>query len=215
MATPKLLKQAVSSSAVQSVVAALASAYYLFVRWTSHVERPPIPAGGPFIIAMWHGQLAMLSELRTGERAMVALISGHRDGQTITRCAHHYGIATVTGSSTRGGLAAVRQLLRLAGAGHSIFITPDGPRGPRRQVNAGIIEIARLSGLPILPAAIGNSRGWELNSWDRFRIPAPFGRIAVRWGRPVRISATDGFTAANLARVLTELQDAADAEVRR
>lgn len=211
MATPKLLKQVASSTAVQAAVAALASAYYLCARLTSRVERPPAPAGGPFVIAMWHGQLAMLSELRVGDRALVALISGHRDGQIITRCAHHYGIETVIGSSTRGGMTAVRQLLRFAERGHSLFITPDGPRGPNRKVNDGVFELSRLSGLPIVPVAIGNSGGWTLDSWDRFRIPAPFRRIAVRWGQPL----APGATAADLEAALNALGIAADSVAGR
>jgi lysophospholipid acyltransferase (LPLAT)-like uncharacterized protein len=217
MATPRLLKQLVSSQPFQWFLSAIGAGYVLLVRWTSRIDRPPPPPGGPFIIALWHGRLAMLHQLRFGNRALVALISGHRDGQLISKCAWYYDIRTVTGSTTRGGSGAIRQLIRLAREGHSLFITPDGPRGPRMRVNRGIIDIARLSGLPILPAAIGTSGGKELDTWDRFLVPAPFSRISIRWGEPLR-AARDSDTAVvseRLEAALTRLQLSADTAVDR
>lgn len=173
MATPRLLKQLGSSPALQWFLSAIGAGYVLLVRWTSRIDRPPPPAGGPFIIAMWHGRLAMLHQLRFGDRPLVALISGHRDGQLISKCGWYYDIRTVIGSSTRGGSGAIRQLIRLAREGHSLFITPDGPRGPRMRVNRGIIDIARLSGLPICqrPSAPAGARNSILGtaSWCRCR----------------------------------------------
>ena len=159
----------------------------------------------------------MLHQLRFGNQALVALISGHRDGQLISKCAWYFNIRSVFGSATRGGMVAVRQLIRLAGEGHNLLITPDGPHGPRMQVNKGIIEIARLSRLPILPAAIATSGGKELDTWDRFLVPIPFSRIAIRWGEPLHVmrdgNATDD--AARLETALTLLQRAADRAVAR
>jgi lysophospholipid acyltransferase (LPLAT)-like uncharacterized protein len=215
MATPRLLKQLGSSQPFQWVLSAIGAGYVLLVRWTSRIDRPPPPAGGPFIIALWHGRLAMLHQLRFGERALVALISGHRDGQLISKCAWYYGIRTVTGSTTRGGSGAIRQLIRLAREGHSLFITPDGPRGPRMHVNRGIIDIARLSGLPILPAAIGTSGGKQLDTWDRFQVPLPFARIGIRWGEPLHVARDSDAEAigARLEAALTVLQGAVDRSV--
>ena len=217
MATPRLFKNLLASQALQWFLSAIGAAYVLLVRWTSRIDRPDPPPGGPFIIAMWHGRLAMLHQLRFGNRSLVALISSHRDGQLIKKCAWYYDIQTVTGSSTRGGIVAVRQLMRLTREGHSLFITPDGPRGPRMNVNKGIIHIARLSGLPILPAAIACSGGKEFNTWDRFLVPTPFSRIAVRWGSLIQVArdGNDAEDAARLEAALTHLQCTADRAVDR
>jgi lysophospholipid acyltransferase (LPLAT)-like uncharacterized protein len=215
MATPRLLKRFLSSEAVQWFLSALGAGYVLLVRWTSRIDRPPPPSGGPFIIALWHGRLSMVHQLRFGKYALVALISGHRDGQLIRKCAWHYNIWSVIGSTNHGGMVAVRQMIALAGEGHNLFMTPDGPRGPRMHVNKGIIEIARLSRLPILPAAIGTSGGKELDTWDRFLVPSLFSRIAIRWGAPLLV-ARDGNAADDAARLeaaLTVLQCAADRAV--
>jgi lysophospholipid acyltransferase (LPLAT)-like uncharacterized protein len=212
MATPRLLKRFLSSEAVQWSISALGAGYVMLVRWTSRIDRPPPPSGGPFIIALWHGRLSMVHQLRFGKHALVALISGHRDGQLISKCAWHYDIRSVIGSTNHGGAAAVRQMIALADEGHNLFITPDGPRGPRMHVNMGIIKLARLSRLPILPAAIGMSGGKELHTWDRFLVPSLFSRIAIRWGVPLKVTR-DGNAADDAARLeaaLTILQCAAD-----
>ena len=217
MATPQLLKRIVSSQPVQWMISAVGAAYVLVIKWTGINDRPPPPAGGPFIVAMWHGRLALLHHLRHGRKPLIALISTHRDGQLISKCAWWFDMGTVSGSSSRGGMRAVRELMRLAAAGHSLFITPDGPRGPRMHVNEGIIDIARLTGLPILPASISCSRGPFLRSGDRVLVPAPFARTAIRWGEDIHVArdADPAEASARLAAALTAVQEAADRAVDR
>jgi lysophospholipid acyltransferase (LPLAT)-like uncharacterized protein len=213
----RLLKRVGSSESAQWFLSAVGAGYVLAVRWTSRIERQPPPSGGPFIVALWHGQLVMLHQLRFGDHALVALVSDHRDGQLISKCAWHFNIRTVSASTGRSGIVAVRQLFRLAREGHNLFITPDGPRGPRLRVKKGIIDVARLSGLPILPAAIGVSRSWKFNSWDRLELPSLFSRIAVRLGTPIYVSG-DGDITDHIERLegeLTLLQHDADRAVDR
>lgn len=213
----RLLKRIGSSESAQSFLSAVGAGYVLVVRWTSRIERQPPPSGGPFIIALWHGQLAMLHQLRFGDHALVALVSDHRDGRLIGKCARRFNIRTVSASTGRGGIAALRQLFRLAREGHNLFITPDGPRGPRFRVSKGIIDVARLSGLPILPAAIGVSGSWKFNSWDRLEVPSLFSRVAVRFGTPIYVSG-DGDITDHMLRLegaLTLLQNDADRAVDR
>jgi lysophospholipid acyltransferase (LPLAT)-like uncharacterized protein len=190
MATPRVFKQLLKTSTVQWAISTFGAAYSNFVRLTARIDRPQPPAGGPFLLAMWHGRLLMIDYLRPTGRAMITLISGHRDGQIISRIASlgsRGQIRTVTGSSSRGGTKAIRELMRYASAGETIFITPDGPHGPNMQAQRGVIEIARLTGLPILPASVSAKWRIELGSWDRFIIPYPFTRVAVRWGEPIRV----------------------------
>jgi lysophospholipid acyltransferase (LPLAT)-like uncharacterized protein len=215
MATPKPLKRLLQSNAVQTFASLIGSAYILLVQWTGRLDRPAPPIAGPYILALWHGRLGMLQFLRFGDRPLVALISGHRDGQLISKCAGHFGIITVTGSASRGGLRAARALVRLSREGHSLFVTPDGPRGPRLRADTSIVTLARLTGLPILPVAIINSRGFFLKSWDRFFVPGLFGRTVVRWGEPIsaRDDADPVATARRLQNALISLQNAADRAV--
>jgi lysophospholipid acyltransferase (LPLAT)-like uncharacterized protein len=85
------------------------------------------------------------------------------------------------------------------------------------RVNQGIIDIARLSGLPILPAAIGTSGGKELDTWDRFLVPAPFSRITIRWGEPLRVARESdaAVVSERLEAALTRLQLSVDNAVDR
>jgi lysophospholipid acyltransferase (LPLAT)-like uncharacterized protein len=215
MATPQVIKRLLRSSSVQWALSCLAGSYMTFVRWTARVDRPPPPTGGPFLIAMWHGRLMLLDYLRPGGRSVVTLISGNRDGQLISKIAlvGSWGaIRSVTGSSSRGGTKAIRELLRFAHAGTNLFITPDGPRGPNMRAQRGVVELARLTGLPILPASASASWGNQGRSWDRFMVPFPFTRIAVRWGELVRVGRDTDIEAmvAQVETALTAIQQAAD-----
>jgi lysophospholipid acyltransferase (LPLAT)-like uncharacterized protein len=217
LATPRRLKQVLRSHAVQWSVGVLAASYMRLVRATNRLDRPEAPRGGPFVLATWHSRLFLLSYLRLGDRPLIALISGHRDGQLISKIAGMFGIDTVVGSTTRGGSKAIRELIRLSGEGHSIYITPDGPRGPAMKAQRGIVELARLTGLPILPAAASTTRGGERNTWDRILVPYPFGRTVVRWGEPIRVGRNANLDTirARVENALTELQLGADRDCGR
>ncbi len=152
----------------------------------------------------------MLNYLRHGERPMIALISANRDGQIISKIASFFNVGSATGSSSRNASKGLRELIRFARDGHSLFITPDGPRGPRMRAQRGVIEIARLTGLPILPASASASRALIASSWDRFLLPYPFGKIAIRWGEPIHVGRDSRVDIAQIERSMTGVQQAAD-----
>jgi lysophospholipid acyltransferase (LPLAT)-like uncharacterized protein len=129
----------------------------------------------PVIFAFWHGGLLPLVYTHRNRRIQV-LVSQNKDGEIITRIIERMGYGTVRGSSSRGGSEALRELLGHAKLKLSLGITPDGPRGPRREVQDGLIALAALSGVPIAPLAASATRAWQLDSWDRFEIPKPFAR---------------------------------------
>jgi lysophospholipid acyltransferase (LPLAT)-like uncharacterized protein len=184
------------------------------------------------LYVLWHEYL--LCPLGVRGRGMTVLISQHRDGELITQVLRHLGFKVVRGSSTRGGIAAVKKVLRSQGSGirnqgsgirsqesgvsplcHSerseeslqhavetlrcaqgdkgsdscrltpdspapgkthLIITPDGPRGPRRQLEEGAIYLAARLAMPIVCMGFAFDRPWRLNSWDQFAIPRPFSR---------------------------------------
>jgi lysophospholipid acyltransferase (LPLAT)-like uncharacterized protein len=150
-----------------------------------HVEAC-LARGEQVIVAFWHGQLLMMPFVYPGQAATI-LISQHRDGEYITRIAQWLGFSVVRGSATRGGALAFKQLVHSLRDGNHVVITPDGPRGPRQRVKSGVIELARLTGMPILPVAFGAWPRTILKSWDRFLIPHPFGRAVYVWGEPLYV----------------------------
>ncbi len=143
-------------------------------------------AGEPVIFAVWHGRLLPLTYHHRHQR-ITAIISQSEDGEYIARVVEGWGYETVRGSTSRGGGAALRGLVKAARGGRSLAITPDGPRGPRQRLQPGVITIAQLTGLPIVPLACAVSRAWWPGSWDRFCVPKPFARVRVLYGHPRRV----------------------------
>lgn len=147
-------------------------------------NRAPSPSG---IFAFWHHSVfpAMWHQRRTHA---ALLISQAREGESAARMAASVGYHVVRGSPTRGGSGGMRKLLHLLRSGyHIVSITPDGSRGPRYSVKLGVLMLAQKAGRPITPSAIGLSRYWELNTWDRFRIVKPFSKGIHVFGEPMEV----------------------------
>lgn len=170
--------------------------------------------GEAVIFAFWHGRLLMMPFYYPGARATI-LISRHRDGEYISRIARRLGQDVERGSATRGGAHAFRRLLQRLSAGRNVVITPDGPKGPYHRVKSGVVELARLSGRPILPLAFGAAPCRTLDSWDRFVIPCPLARAVWVTGEPLYvppgISKAEGERFQQvLAEALDKVTDTAD-----
>lgn len=141
----------------------------------------------PAIYVVWHSRLLLLPYLYR-DRGLRVLISRSRDGELVARLVHRFGFEVVRGSSTRGGAGGLRTLARALGAGHSVVLVPDGPRGPSETVKPGVVALARIAGAPVVPLALAASAEWRARSWDGFRVPKPFARCVVRFGDPVRVA---------------------------
>jgi lysophospholipid acyltransferase (LPLAT)-like uncharacterized protein len=142
--------------------------------------------GERFILAFWHRHLLLMPYAYRGRRISV-LVSRSRDGELIARTVARLGIDASRGSSSRGGAAGLRALLRKAEGGWDIAFTPDGPRGPVREVQPGVVLAAAATGLPIVPVAIAATRAKLLDSWDRFLIPLPFSTVHFVYGEPFAV----------------------------
>jgi lysophospholipid acyltransferase (LPLAT)-like uncharacterized protein len=138
------------------------------------------------IAAFWHQRLLMMPFLPHKGRVGM-MISRHRDGEFIARAVRLFGIDSVRGSTTRGGAAALRGMVRFFESGAHLAITPDGPQGPRHVVQRGVIELARLTAAPIIPVAYSASRKKIFNSWDHFILPLPFCKVIYVYGEAIFI----------------------------
>jgi hypothetical protein len=184
----------------------------LRVRWVvpgNTAER--LARGEPVIYSIWHETLLPTPFTHRG-LGLVVMVSRHRDGEIITRVLERSGFAAARGSSTRGGSTALREMIAAAGEGRSLAITPDGPRGPRRRVQPGVIEIARRSGLPIVPGTIETRPAHRFRSWDRMALPWPGARALLLCGEPIAVD--EGCDAAReterLQRAMDDLSAAAE-----
>lgn len=191
-----MLKKLIKSDFGKRLIVFIAYTYIRFVWATSRVERvcpaesePFFTEARPFILAFWHSRILLMPYhwVPTG-RKIHMLISQHNDGELIARAVRPFGVEWVPGSSRRGGKEALYAMIRLLRGGDTIGITPDGPKGPRQRVKPGIIHVAKLGRVPILPVTYAVKRRWVAGSWDRFVIALPFNRIYLTVGQPLDVT---------------------------
>lgn len=180
---------------------------HLTNRW--QVVRREIPEAfwrddKPFIVCFWHGRIMMMNYCWDTVHPINMLISEHQDGRLIAGTNAYFGIRAVAGSTNKGGARALRSMVKSLAAGEYAGITPDGPRGPRMRASDGVIAVAKLSGVPILPVSFSTSRGKHLNSWDRFLVAKPFGRGVIVWGEPIHVDRNADVQASSLIRQQVE-----------
>jgi lysophospholipid acyltransferase (LPLAT)-like uncharacterized protein len=135
-----------------------------------------------FVVAHWHGE--ELGILHLLKRYRVAcMVSQSFDGELVARMIHHFGSKAVRGSSSRGAVQALKGILRLAKDGWRPSVAVDGPRGPRHEVKRGVVEIAKVLKVPILPINMACSRSFIFKkSWNKSELPLPFSKIVIQWG---------------------------------
>lgn len=146
----------------------------------------------PVIVSLWHNRTFVpcyfYKYVLKGKVQMSMLTSASKDGAMLATVAEDYGMRAVRGSSGRRGVAGFLDMVKELKAGYSMCITPDGPKGPRYRSHPGVIKLASVSGLPIIPLGIDIPHCWRINkAWDGFVIPKPFSKVTIRWGEPLYI----------------------------
>lgn len=199
-----MLKRLLKRPGVQAALAALLAAWFRFVHRTTRWQVEVDPAterlwveGRPMIMALWHERLPPLichwphfpAASPAPRLPLHFMISGHSDGRLIAVIAARLGIASVEGSTSRGGARALARMLTLLESGRvCVAITPDGPRGPRRIAQPGVAALARFSGCPVVCTAAATRFNYRPGSWDRLMVSLPFGRGALVVGPPMAIA---------------------------
>ena len=154
-----------------------------------HYDRSVDPARPEYnehvIFSFWHEYIGVVLP-RWGHTPLTVLCSQHRDGELVNQTAISLGLHIVRGSSTRGGSGAIRKLKK-SSRYSSLALTPDGPRGPRREMAMGPIYLASLLKIPVVPVGVGIDQPYRLRTWDKFAIPRPFSRVRMIFGPKVRI----------------------------
>jgi len=164
---------------------------------TCRVDFPDIDrfrrliGGPPHVFAFWHYSLTYVVHLgRYGQ--WVAMVSASGDGEYVARILEGMGHRTVRGSSGRGGVRALRQMLKMIGSDGNGAIVADGSQGPPLEVQGGVILMAAHLGVPVVPIVWAADRYWAFSSWDRTVLPKPFSRILVRCGKPFTVPKEAG-----------------------
>jgi len=144
------------------------------------------PPAGAVVLAFWHGdQLALLGGLPR-DRLWVTLTSLSEDGTLQTEVMRRLGLGAVRGSSSRGGAAGARGLIRALRGGSGVLVACDGPRGPRCVAKPGAAFVANAATAPLIAVGVAVERAFRLRrAWDAFCIPLPWSRVQVVIGRNV------------------------------
>lgn len=179
-------------------VAARAGAWTLcgWMRTLRYQYRPIGPSldptdpnlAGRYIYAMWHENM-LLPAYHYSSPNFCVLLSQHGDAQIMADILRCLKVRVVRGSTTRGGVEAIRGMLK-AGRDCHLAITPDGPRGPRQKVKQGLVYLAARLGLPIVPVGFGYQRAWRMHSWDRFALPRPWTRATCVTAEAIAVPDT-------------------------
>ncbi len=164
------------------------------------------------IVVFWHQRLLLVphawARLKAAAGAegleAAAIVSRHGDGELIARTLELLGIATIRGSTRKGGAAAAREARRLLDRGGCVGVVTDGPRGPHGHVHGGAAFLAKITGRPMYPLTFAVDRGVQARSWDRMLIPLPFARGALLVGPPLDVPAESN--AADLEALGRELR---------
>ncbi len=184
----------------QWIIALLMAASIWFVYFTSRLHIKNIEVfrkyrRKPAIFVFWHGRSMMLSPIvcMRGMRSY-AVASRHKDGRMMAKLQNLFGLRSIYGSTSDGGISVLRQGVRvLRQGGYSVCISPDGPGGPSLRVQDGALYFAKMSGAPIIPVCFSASRARLQKRWDRYLVALPFSKIICNVGNPVFIDrkATD------------------------
>jgi lysophospholipid acyltransferase (LPLAT)-like uncharacterized protein len=163
----------------------------LAVSWrlSSRGTNPLVDRGSePRLGALWHRNILVGAGVYRDSGVHIA-VSRSRDGDHITAVMACLGFGRAPrGSSSRGGVTALKGMLQEIEQGGAVVIFSDGPRGPAQIAKPGAIAVARLSGTPLIPVGIAARPCLRFGSWDRTILPLPFARVACHYGEALEVA---------------------------
>jgi len=145
----------------------------------------------PSVFVFWHGELMMMPFAYIDYRKsknIDTIVSQHHDGEIATKLISLLGGKTIRGSSTRGGIKALREAFASLKSGRDVGITPDGPKGPRHSVSDGAVVIAQKQNVPLVAMRVHASKYYKAKSWDKFVIVKPFATLDFYYSDPFYVT---------------------------
>jgi hypothetical protein len=186
----KKFKKKIEAMILPPLLYIIVNILYLTCRKKYHFDKSKI-SHNPCIFVFWHGEL-MMGSFAYGDyrnsKNIDTIVSEHGDGEIASRFLSLCGFKTIRGSSSRGGLKALKGAFLSLSQGRDLGITPDGPRGPRHSIASGAAIIAQKKNVPLVAMNTKASRAWRLKSWDRFAIPKPFSRLDFYYSDPFYVT---------------------------
>lgn len=158
---------------------------------SENLEQALKGPSGSYIVCLWHQNILPCLLSQTGVKSYVVIASRSKDSEPVAYTCRKLGHQVVRGSSTRkggknkGGREAKEEMIELIKKGYPGAVSVDGPRGPLKRVQPGIINMAQRTNSPIIPMFARGDKNWVFNSWDKFHLPKPFAKIYVKFGEPI------------------------------
>lgn len=159
--------------------------------WPEGYSKEDLKKEEGILFAIWHCNLAYAIKIFGEYRPVKALASPHSDGRIIGEIVRLWGHGVIEGSSFKNPSKALREIISSLNKGENIVVTPDGPKGPAREINSTIVKIAHKYNKKLVAVACFDVNGFILNSWDRMVIPKPFGRVSVKISRPLELTGDE------------------------
>ena len=176
-------------------------AFYLLIKFTGKTIRYETEGWENFqkieregkipIYAFWHNRI-FAGTYYFRNRGIVVITSQSFDGEYIARFIQRFGYGAVRGSSTRGGVGALVEMIRLMKRGLPMAFSVDGPRGPKYIAKTGAVLLAKKTGNPLMPFVVETKKFWTINNWDNLQIPKPFTRAQIFIASPIYVGADAG-----------------------
>ena len=195
-----MFKRFMNLKFVQLVLAFLLALYMRFIRrttrWSTDNNEALVPvqeSGEGFVACAWHSRFMLTTAGWTKMRQLPhVLISRSRDGNLVAYTSKFLKLGVIRGSrkakltsTAKRGTGAMLEMITTIETGDCIFMTPDGPRGPRMRIGEGPVRLAKLTGAPLMAYGLSTSRHVMFNTWDKFMLPLPFGKGKIVWGGPL------------------------------
>ncbi|MBP7190007.1 MAG: lysophospholipid acyltransferase family protein [Rickettsiaceae bacterium] len=182
---------------------------YLTTRWNYVLpfgyKKKDFDCSVKTIFAIWHNRLAIVPYAFKAHKNTYALVSPHSDGKIISNILRFMGHKVIEGSTNRNPLQATRKIISALHNSSNIVITPDGPKGPKYEINSNIMGIARMTGAKVVPMSAYMENNIKINSWDELIFPLPFGKGVIYLGEEIESSENDDLSALRLKEALLEL----------
>lgn len=189
----------------QAVLTLLFRTNRFIVEGAEHIQQSR-ESGRPLLMCSWHGRVMYGSYwIYRNKLRPWTVASRHGDGEILARIVKRWGYKLIRGSSNKGGMAVLRKMNEVFKTKDNIVaLTSDGPKGPIHVAKPGSISLARRYNADIIAVSGTSTRYWEFNSWDKFRIPKPFGTVKIRIAKPLVLPADEDLSQADESRIVSE-----------
>ena len=137
-----------------------------------------------FIVLIWHHQLMGSTFSWKFKPKLRPIATSHRDGQLSTLVQKKFGLDPLLRKKDKPTFL-IKNISKAVQNGDCIYITPDAPHGPPKKINTNIFKLCQKFDLNIAILSFHTNKYFQINSWDKLKIPLPFSKGIYLWGNNI------------------------------